>query len=215
MAAQQEHEPAAAVSAKPKGTLNVARWGEILQAAGEVFDEKGYQAARIEDIAARVGILKGSLYYYIESKEDLLFALSENAHTTGLTAIVEDAEMVAADAPTRLGAFILRWMVVLAANPPYATVTDREVGALSGERYQQVMAKRNELHGFVRGLIEQGIADGDFDPATDPGVATNSLFQMFNATSGWFRPSGRLTIPDIAEWYRRFVLQGLAASPAT
>jgi TetR/AcrR family transcriptional regulator, cholesterol catabolism regulator len=211
---QPEQPSAAPATGRPKGTLNVARWGEILQAAGEVFDEKGYQAARIEDIAARVGILKGSLYYYIESKEDLLFALSENAHTTGLTAIVEDPELAAADAPIRLGAFVLRWMEVLAANPPYATVTDREVGALSGERYELVMAKRNELHGFVRGLIEQGIADGDFDPATDPGVATNSVFQMLNATSGWFRPTGRLTIPDIAEWYRAFVLRGLAAPSA-
>jgi AcrR family transcriptional regulator len=212
--AQQEPPSPAPATGRPKGTLNVARWGEILQAAGEVFDEKGYQAARIEDIAARVGILKGSLYYYIETKEDLLFALSENAHTTGLTSIVEQPELAAADAPTRLGAFVLRWMDVLAANPPYATVTDREVGALSGERYEQVMAKRNELHGFVRGLIEQGIANGDFDPATDPGVATNSVFQMLNATSGWFRASGRLAIPDIAEWYRTFVLRGLAAPSA-
>lgn len=213
MAAQHETQRAAPTK-PPKGTLNVARWGEILQAAGEVFDEKGYQAARIEDIAARVGILKGSLYYYIESKEDLLFALSENAHATGLSAIVEEAELAAADAPTRLGEFIRRWMVVLADNPPYATVTDREVGALGGERYEQVMAKRNQLHGFVRGLLEQGIADGDFDPATDPGVATNSVFQMLNATSGWFRPTGRLTITDIGEWYRMFVLSGLAAPSA-
>jgi len=194
----------------PKGTLNVARWNEILSAAGEVFHEKGYQAARIEDIAARVGILKGSLYYYIESKEDLLFALSDQAHSSGVATIAEPPSLAAAGAPTRLGEFVLRWSVVLEANPPYAAVAERDVGRLGGERYEQVMAKRNELHGFVRSLIEQGIAEGAFDPGIDPGIATNAIFEMMNGTRHWFRPDGRKTTRDIGEWYREFILKGLA-----
>jgi TetR/AcrR family transcriptional regulator, cholesterol catabolism regulator len=198
----------------PRGTLNVERWAEILEAAGEVFHEKGYQAARIEDIAARVGILKGSLYYYIQSKEDLLFALSDQAHSSGLESIREPRELLAADAPTRLGEFISRWCVVLDANPPYATVAEREVGRLRGDRYAAVMAKRNQLHGFVRSLLEQGIAEGSFDPALDPGVATNALFEMMNGTRHWFRPDGRKSTRDIGKWYREFVLRGLARPEA-
>ena len=208
-----QHEPGLAAPAErsaPKGTLNVTRWNEILAAAGEVFHEKGYQAARIEDIAARVGILKGSLYYYIESKEDLLFALSDQAHSSGVASIAEPPELAAADAPTRLGEFVRRWCVVLQANPPYASVAERDVGRLGGERYEQVMAKRNQLHRFVRSLIEQGIAEGTFDPGIDPGVATNALFEMMNGTRRWFHPDGRMTTHDIGEWYRVFILKGLA-----
>jgi len=215
--AQQDPEPAAVGLAgrkPPKGTLNVARWNEILEAAGEVFNEKGYQAARIEDIAARVGILKGSLYYYIETKEDLLFALSDQAHSSGVESIAEGPELDGADAPTRLGAFVRRWTVVLEANPPYATVAEREVGRLSGERYEHVMAKRNQLHGFVRSLIEQGIAEGAFDPSIDPGVATNALFELMNGMRHWFRPDGRRSPQEIGEFYRSFVLRGLAAPTA-
>jgi TetR/AcrR family transcriptional regulator, cholesterol catabolism regulator len=195
----------------PRGTLNVARWNEILEAAGQVFHEKGYTAARIEDIAARVGILKGSLYYYIESKEDLLFALSDQAHSSGVESIAEPPEVASADAPTRLGDFVRRWCVVLDANPPYATVAEREVGRLRGDRYDQVMAKRNQLHGFVRSVIEQGITEGSFDPNIDPGVATNALFEMMNGTRHWFRQDGRMTTLGIAAWYRDFILRGLAA----
>ena len=194
----------------PKGALNVARWNEILVAAGEVFHEKGYQAARIEDIAARVGILKGSLYYYISSKEDLLFALSDQAHSSGVASIAEPPDLAAADAPTRLGEFVRRWCVVLQANPPYAAVAERDVGRLAGDRYQQVMAKRNELHGFVRSLLEQGIAEGAFDPEVDPGIATNAIFEMMNGTRRWFRPDGAKSTHDIGEWYRGFILKGLA-----
>ena len=48
-----------------EGTLNEKRWSEILRAAAEVFSEKGYEATTINDIASRVGLLKGSLYYYM------------------------------------------------------------------------------------------------------------------------------------------------------
>ena len=185
----------------PRGTLNVARWNEILEAAGEVFHEKGYQAARIEDIAARVGILKGSLYYYIESKEDLLFALSDQAHSSGVESIAEPSSLAGADAATRLGAFIARWCVVLDANPPYATVAERDVGRLSGERYEQVMAKRNQLHRFVRSIIEQGIAEGSFDPATDPGVADQRVVRVDERDSSLV-PPGR---PQDHEGHRRLV----------
>ncbi len=218
MVAQHEAPSFAATPAepgRPKGTLNVERWNEILAAAGEEFYEKGYHAARIEDIASRVGILKGSLYYYIESKEDLLFAIADSAHASGVASIAEGPELAGADGRTRLGAFILRWMEVLDANPQYASVAERDVAKLQGERYAQVMAKRNRMHGFVRSLIEQGIAEGAFDPATDPGVATNAMFEMINGTRHWIRPGGRMPVTDIAQWYRTFVLQGLAARGST
>ena len=57
---------------------------EILEAAAGVFHAKGYKATSIQDIADAVGILKGSLYYYITSKEDLLFEILEDVHQQGL-----------------------------------------------------------------------------------------------------------------------------------
>ena len=75
------------------------RWSEIVDAAGEVFDKKGYAAARIEDIAARVGLLKGSLYYYIDTKEDLLFAIVDGNHSRGL--VVDGGRLQPWPPPTR------------------------------------------------------------------------------------------------------------------
>jgi AcrR family transcriptional regulator len=203
-----QHEPAGAPP--PKGTLNAARWNEVLDAAAAVFAEKGYQAARIEDIAARVGILKGSLYYYIESKEDLLYALTISGHRKGLATIDEDEETRAAEPTTRLGAFIVRWTRMIPTTGEYAPVTERDVAQLSDERRAEVMKIRNEMHRYVRRIIEQGIADGQFDATTDPGVATNAIFEMLNSTVRWFRPTGRLSYDDLGEFYRTFVLRGLA-----
>jgi AcrR family transcriptional regulator len=197
----------------PKSGVNPERWSEILDAAGEIFNEKGYQAARIEDIASRIGILRGSLYYYIDSKEDLLYALSVAGHTHGLSTIEEDEATSAADAPTRLAAFIDRWMAIMVHLPQYSPVTERDVRFLGEERREVVMKMRVEMHGYARRIFEQGIAENDFDPSIDPGVATNSLFELLNSTIRWFRASGPLTHRDVGDYYKKLMLHGVLRRP--
>jgi AcrR family transcriptional regulator len=211
--APEEHRPIDDVG-RAKGTLHPERWNEIVDAAGDVFDEKGYAAARIEDIAARVGLLKGSLYYYIDSKEDLLFAIVDGNHSRGIAVIEEGTALGDADPPTRLGAFIARWIGILGANPGYAAIAERDLRRLSPERQAVVMDKRGRIHRFVRDIVEAGIAEGCFEPGIDPGVTTNNLFDMLNGISQWFHPSRPLTYDELAEHVRRFVLRGLGADPA-
>ncbi len=54
-----------------------SRWTDVVEAAGEEFRIRGYDSATLEDIAARVGILKGSIYNYVQNKEELLLAVVE------------------------------------------------------------------------------------------------------------------------------------------
>ena len=208
-----QQDPQPATDSVPKSGVNPERWSEILDAAGQIFNEKGYQAARIEDIAGRVGILRGSLYYYIDSKEDLLYALSVAGHTSGLSTIDEDEATRSADAPTRLAAFIERWMAIMPNHPEYSPVTERDVRFLGDERRAVVTEMRVAMHGYARRIFEQGIAEHDFDPSIDPGVATNSLFELLNGTIRWFRPSGRLSHTDVGEYYKRLVLHGVLRRP--
>jgi AcrR family transcriptional regulator len=208
-----QQDPPPAIDSVPKSGVNPERWSEILDAAGQVFNEKGYQAARIEDIAGRVGILRGSLYYYIDSKEDLLYALSVAGHMSGLSTIEEDEVTRSADAPARLAAFIERWMAMMPSHPEYSPITERDVRFLSEERRAVVTEMRIEMHGYARRIFEQGIAEHDFDPSIDPGVATNSLFELLNSTIRWFRPSGRLSHADVGEYYKQLVLRGVLTRP--
>src|SRR3954470_14043766 len=53
---------------------------EVLDAAARVFYERGYSDASVQDVADKLGILKGSLYHYIDTKEDLLFRLLQETH---------------------------------------------------------------------------------------------------------------------------------------
>ena len=63
------------------------RWAELIEVATQVFYEKGYDGASLQDIADRLGMLKGSLYYYIQSKEDLLFDVISAVHRDGLAVV--------------------------------------------------------------------------------------------------------------------------------
>jgi AcrR family transcriptional regulator len=194
-----------------RGTLNEERWEEILRAAAEEFYENGYKAARLQDIGRRVGLLTGSLYYYIDSKEDLLFALVDAAHRKGLAIAEEDGDAAAADAPTRLRGFIERSMRLhLETRADSVSVVERDRVFLSAEHRSQVDQMRRTIRRFVVGIIEQGIAEGAFDPTIDPKIATGTLFATLNATRDWVRES---ELPRVTEWYLRLFLNGMAADP--
>src|SRR5690348_10020612 len=101
----------------PRGTLNESRWDEVLSVAAEVFGEKGYRAATLRDIASRLGMLKGSLYYYIDSKEDLLFEILRRSHLRGVEFVAETADIRAAAPAERLAHLIRNWMAGVASLP--------------------------------------------------------------------------------------------------
>ena len=194
-----------------RGTLNEQRWLEILSAAAEEFYENGYKAARLQDIGRRVGLLTGSLYYYIDSKEDLLFALVDTAHRKGLAIITEDEASAGSDAPTRLRDFIARHVrLQLESGADVVAVVERDRRHLSAEHRAQVDAMRRKLHRFVAGLVAQGIAEGYFDPAVDPNVVATTLFLTLNSTSDWIRDLSKLS--EVTDWYVRLFLNGLAAN---
>ena len=89
---------------------------EIIDAAAALFREKGYAATSIQDVADAVNILKGSLYYYIKSKDDLLFEVIQEVHDGGLKNL-EEGKGVDGSALERIRAFVTRHMTYNAPKP--------------------------------------------------------------------------------------------------
>jgi AcrR family transcriptional regulator len=195
----------------PRGTLNDRRWQEVLDAASALFEQKGYQATTLQDVASKVQILAPSLYYYIKTKEDLLFSVMKRAHQLGLTLLDEPPEVAGADAETRLAAFIRRWMG--GTYPPQIRVVERDIRFLSEERQAEVVGWRDRMNHFVAAIVSQGVDEGVFDESTDPIVAASTLFVVLNATPTWFRESGRLSYTDLTDWYIRLFVKGMRNRP--
>jgi AcrR family transcriptional regulator len=192
-----------------KGTLKDARWLAILNVAEEVLSEKGYQESTIQEIASRVGLLKGSLYYYIENKEDLLYQVVHRANVRYLQVLQEDPRISRGDPVARLTHFIDRHMIQLDRDRSWNRHDERDHIFVSAERLGSINAIRYQTQLLLKSILTDGVAEGIFDPNLDPSVAANSIISLMNTTLRWYRPGGRCSIQEIGEWYKSFTLKGL------
>ncbi|MDA8208169.1 MAG: TetR/AcrR family transcriptional regulator [Actinomycetota bacterium] len=182
---------------------------EILAAAREVFLEKGFEASTTREIGAKAGVLKGSLYHYINSKDDLLFEVLAEIHRKGM-GLLERMEADTDGSPAdRLARFVDSFVRHQVDNRLDAELFDREMRSLEPARRMEI-ADRFEAH--FRTLIEEGQREGVFDNALDPVAASKGVFLMLNHLYVWYRPEGRLAVDDLAANYVRLVGNALGAA---
>jgi AcrR family transcriptional regulator len=179
-----------------------SRQAEVTQAAIEIFWQKGYRAASIQDVADRVGVLKGSLYYYIDSKEDLLWRIIEDVHKEW-SEILQKANGMDAPPVDQIHAFIklhVEWYLV---NLKEVSVFFREWQHLTGERLKTVRTRRRRYEEVIRDLIEaaQRDRDGDVSPSLDVHYAARYVLAAVNAVPDWYKPTGSDSPADVASAY--------------
>ena len=141
-----------------------ARPGEILDAALSVFAEKGYAAARMEDIAARAGVTKGTIYLYFQSKEDVFKSLARLHVGDTLTNAAQQAAVFLGSVREFLGMFfaIIGEMIV---NHGERAILPKIIIAESGNFPELARFWRTEVIdkaiGMMSGIIRKGIASGE------------------------------------------------------
>lgn len=183
---------------------------EIFDAAASLFKRKGFHATSMQDIADAVGMQKGSLYYHIVSKEELLFRISYEA----VSAIAEELQTIA-DAPLpppeKLRAAIKNHVENLCERLDLMSVFLKESKTLTTEQQAQILTHRRRYEELFRGILREGIEAGDFRPV-DVGAVADALLGMLNWMHQWYRPDGRLTPQQIAEVFADLALRGLLAN---
>lgn len=180
---------------------------DILEAAAQLFEEQGYERATLDDIAKAVGIKKGSLYYHIRSKEDLLFALHQRL-ANELISNTRQALKAAESPEQRLRAIIRVAMRLIAEHKEEVTVFLHERHVLNSERWREVVSKRNAYQRMVEEVIADGIEAGVFQQVSVK-VATLGVLGMTNWGYQWFRRDGSLSWEQIAELFADIMLNGL------
>jgi AcrR family transcriptional regulator len=188
------------------------RQQEILEAAARVFHEKGYESTSIQDIADAVGILKGSLYYYIRSKEDLLYEIIQGIHVDAL-ANVARIETMDGDPLQKIRAFVTAHLTFMAQNPVKMGVFFHDFRSLADARRKEVIAARDLYDRQLRTMIAQGKEDGTICADVDPKVAALAAMGAMNWLHQWYRPGGRQSVPQIAEGIADLIVAGLACTP--
>ncbi|MFC3166030.1 TetR/AcrR family transcriptional regulator [Ciceribacter thiooxidans] len=167
------------------------RHRDILEAAATLFAERGYAATSVRDIGERVGLLGGSLYHYIKSKE----ALFVRIHDIALQ-VAED-RIRAAIAPLsdpweRLEAACVTMMEIQLDPNSLTMPLMNDFASAPPEIRERLVEKRDTFELVFRGLI----AALPLDPTLDRGVYRLLLLTLLNNVSSWYRP-GRLTPDEI------------------
>lgn len=167
----------------------------VLTAAVRLFNERGYDATSMFDIAESLGITKSSVYHHINGKEQLLQMAMDRA-LDGLFETAAEVEALEQPAIERLEQLIRRSVLVLAERFEYVTVLLRVRGNTEVE--QHALSRRRDFDGIVTELVKQAQVEGGVRPDVDAATAARLLFGMVNSLTEWYRPrpGGAAAIAD-------------------
>ena len=174
--------PTAAVS---RGPRQDNRRFQLLDAAARLFNERGYHATSMRDIAKEVGMLSGSIYYHFQSKEEMLLAVYEQ----GMQRIAEgvDQAVSAADQSwLRLEAACAAHLRGLLVYHDYAIVMIRTLPSEAGAAGPRIRELRRSYEARFRGLID----DLSLPAHIDRRYVLLMLFGALNWSHVWYRPGG-------------------------
>jgi AcrR family transcriptional regulator len=167
---------------------------DVLEAAIRVFHKKGYASASIQDVAEEVGVLKGSLYHYIDSKEDLLARIFEDSAGHFLE-MLEEASGLDERPVERLRSFGRSCSLWYLRNIERVAIYATEWKHLTGKRRKEVVVIRETYESRLAGLIGEVKEAGEAAPDLDVNFATYFIFGALNGLPAWYRRRG----PDPAE----------------
>jgi AcrR family transcriptional regulator len=187
---------------------------EVLEAAARAFHEKGYESTSIQDIAETMGIVKGSLYYYIRSKEDLLYEIIKAVHEDALVNI-RDVDAMEGDALQKVRAFVTSNLIFNAENHTKMGIFFHDVRSLSGQRRQAIVEARDIYDELVRRLIREGQKEKIICPDIDPKSATFAIMGSLNWIYQWYMPDGTRTVDANGKEAADMIVNGLACTPDT
>jgi AcrR family transcriptional regulator len=193
-----------------EGNGSKKRQREIIDAAADIFHRKGYSDTSVQDVADAVGILKGSLYYYIDSKEDLLFRMLLEVHEDAKAVVTETAAL---ELPPleRLRIYVQRHVEYNASNLAKIAVYYHDFGLLTPKRKKAIMGQRKFYETFVRGLIVEAQERGEVDAEVDPIVVSNAIFGLVNWIYTWYNPKGSITPEYLGELYAEVAVSGITS----
>lgn len=200
-------------STRSRPTRSDAQRQAILDAACQLFIDKGFGGTPINDIADAVGVTRTALYYYFPSKESMLEALTEEVteKASHIASSVSGRDELPADEALRL--LILQHAGLILSHPLHFRVVERSEASLpEPHRRTAQAARRAVLEHFVR-VIERGMADGVFRRG-DARVAAFSIIGMCNWCAWWFDAGGDVPAETVAATMADYGLRMLRADGA-
>jgi len=181
---------------------------EILRAAARLFQQRGYDATSMNDVAAELKLSKGGLYHHFQSKDEILFHLMEHAMDITQERVINPV-MEVDDPEARLRKLIqLHIAVVLSVREREITVMLHENHPLPPPLRKRINARKKDYVHFVEGLIADVQRARNSRGNVSPRAAAFALLGMINWIYQWYRPEGALQEEQLTKQYTEIFFAG-------
>ncbi len=180
---------------------------QILRTAADLFRERGYPASTLDDIAARLGMSKASLYTYFHAKEEMLAAISrETIETfTQELGLVLRSNLPPEEQLRRIVRNHVRFVI---ANRSFLTVFFSEEANLPARYRRALAAQKDRYDKGVEGVVAEGVRRGVFRDLP-PRLVVFGLLGMSNWLYKWYNPRGRWGAEEISSAFLSLLEEGL------
>lgn len=186
---------------------------QIIETATKFFQEKGYHATSMLDIANELGVNKAAIYYYVKNKESILCEIFDRAMNTIEPRLMEikHSNLPVVD---KIREIIKAHILAIIEETPILTVFFTELNHLPPEHYAIVIKRRRHLENTFAEIFQEGI-DAGLIRKIDVLPAVYGFLGACNWIYQWYNPEGRLKPSELAEIYSDIILNGCLKNPET
>ncbi len=183
----------------------------VLRTAAQLFNEKGYAASTLDEVAVRLGVSKPTVYYYVSSKDEILFECVRTGLELLQTAIRE-VDRAGGRAIDKLIAAMRQYVEIVTMDFGMCVIRVGE-DPLPPDSRQKLRRMKAGLDREFRELIRQGIAEGSI-ASCDPRIAAFTLAGALSWIGRWYQPGAGLSPAQIATQCTDVLIRGLSSESA-
>jgi len=187
---------------------------EILRTAARLFQQRGYDATSMNDVAAALKLSKGGLYHHFQSKDEILFEIMDHAMEITQERVINPVRDIA-DAEERLRALIrLHIEVVLSPRDREITVMLHENHPLPPALRKRINSRKKEYVHFLENLMAEAQKvrhPHSTKGKVSPRAAAFALLGMLNWIYQWYKPEGDLQAQNLIPQFTELIFGGIFA----
>jgi AcrR family transcriptional regulator len=183
-----------------------AKRNAVLQAAAQLFNERGFHATSLDDIAARLNVTKPTLYYYVKNKDEILL----QCVSKGLEMMLEGIAASRAAGGKAIDQLMTCMQV-------YARIVTEDFGKclirvgdeqLPPESRVELRRLKSAIDREFRRLVAEGVEEGSLEPC-DPKMTAFVIAGALSWIGRWYQPGGEYTAEQVAEQCIATLCQGV------
>jgi len=182
---------------------------QILEAAAALIAARGFRAVTIDDISASLGFTKSVIYYYLKSKNDILWRIFSQMYEKYLISITEitDSDM---GPEKKLDAIVRAHALNVMNNRDWTKIYFKEEAELNDRQRRQITSKKRQYDQKMEEVYKEGVAKGVFKDIPLH-LAVSGILGSVNWIYTWYNPSGKISSEEIAEHYVNLLSAGYRA----